>query len=94
MPPYQDPLKELADRKRLLILQADLHRALLRAELTRVGGRLEWLELVREKVCGRPWLLAGGAAAGLLTSGYWRPALKWLPGAIAAWRWFGKLKRR
>lgn len=87
----QTRLKELAERKRLLVLQADLHRAVLQAEVINARDRLAWVGQVREKLVG-PWPLVGGAAAGLLLVRKWRTALKWIPAGLSAWRWFRKLK--
>jgi hypothetical protein len=88
----QEKLNELAERKRLLVLQADLHRAVLQAEVANARTRLLWVGQVREKLPGGPWWLAGGAVAGFFALRQWRTALKWLPAGLAAWRWFKKLK--
>jgi hypothetical protein len=90
----QERLNDLADRKRLLIAQADLHRALIQAECVNARVRLDWLDAAREKLRGGPWLLAGGAVGGMLAARHWRTALKWVPAALAAWRWLRRLKSR
>lgn len=84
-------LTGLAGRKRLLVLQADLHRTLLQAEALRLRARLS---PVREGVrVGRPWLLGVGAVAGLLAARRWRRALRWIPSGLAAWRWLRRLTK-
>jgi len=88
----QEKLSELAERKKLLVLQADLHRAVLQAEVVNARARLMWLGQVREKMPGGPWWLAGGATAGLLLARKWRPLLKWFPAGLTAWRLLKKLK--
>jgi len=71
-----------------LILEADLHRALLRAEAARARARWGWLNVAGGKGRPGPWLLAGAAVAGLLAARLGRKALNWLPTALAAWRFF------
>lgn len=88
----QQRLSDLAERKRLLVLEADLHRALLRAEAVRVRTRLTWLNRGGGNLRLRPWLLAGGALAGLVAARHAPTALKWLPTALAAWRWLSRPK--
>ena len=89
----QKQLNELAERKRLLVLQSDLHRALLQTEVVNARAQLQWMAQVRAKLSASPWWLAGGgAAAGLLLTRNWRTALKWLPAGLAAWRWLRKMK--
>jgi hypothetical protein len=89
----QKELKSLAERKRLLRLEADLHRASLRAEIIRARERIEWVSQVRETITGNPLVLAGGGAlAGFLALRNWRSLAKWAPAALSAWHWFRKLK--
>jgi hypothetical protein len=84
-------LNELAERKRLLILEADLHRALLQAEVAHLQSRLQWIAQAREKISGKAgWVL--GSAAGLLAVRNWRSALKLIPVGLTAWRWWRKLR--
>ncbi len=88
----QKNLSELAERKELLVLQSELHRALLQAEVANLRARWQWLGQAREKLPGGPWLLAGGAAAGFLLLRRWRTAVKWFPVLLSAWRWVRKLQ--
>lgn len=86
-------LIELAERKRLLVLQADVHRAALRAELASVRGRLDWILAAREKVgAASPWLALGAGIVGILAARRWRNVLRWVPTALAAVRWLRKMK--
>jgi hypothetical protein len=87
-------LTELAERKRLLVAQADLHRAILRAEGVRVRSRFNWISEAREKVgAAGPWLALGAGALGILAARRWRNVVRWIPTALAIWRWIQKLKR-
>jgi hypothetical protein len=89
--PAEKRLSELAERKRLLILEADLHRALLQAEAAHLQARLQWLAQAREKISGKAgWVL--GSAAGLLAVRNWRSALKLIPVGLTAWRWWRKFR--
>lgn len=83
----QRQLKDLADRKRLLVLQADLHRAVLRAECATVRTRLSWLHETRAKMHSvGPWLALSAAMLGLLAAWRGRKLAGWIPAALAAWR--------
>jgi hypothetical protein len=84
-------LSELAERKRLLMLQADLHRAVLQAEAANLQARLQWIAQAREKISGKAgWLL--GSAAGVMAVRNWRSVLKLVPVGLTAWRWWRKLR--
>ena len=87
------PLMELGERKRLLLLQADLHRAVFHAECVNARARLGWLNEVRDKarVAG-PWVAVGAAAIGLLAARRWRGLMRWIPAALAAARWVRKMR--
>lgn len=86
-------MTDLAERKRLLVLQADLHRALLRAECATVRGRLNWWHEARNKMrSASPWLAVGAGAVGLLAASGWRKLANWVPVGLAAWRWVQKFK--
>ena len=83
----------LAERKRLLVLQADMHRTLLCAECVNVRARLSWLNEARHKARSAGlWLAAGAAAVGLFAAWRGRTLTKWIPTALAAWRAWRKLK--
>jgi hypothetical protein len=86
-------LNELAERKRLLILEADLHRAVLQAEAGNLRARWQWISQAREKFPVKAgWLV--GSAAGLLAVRNWRRTLKLIPVGLTAWRWWRKLRSR
>jgi len=86
-------MNELLERKRLLLLQADLHRALLRNECTKMGTRLSWLHEARDKVrSASPWLAVGAGVVSLLAARRWRNLTPWIPQILAIWRWVQKLK--
>ena len=82
-------LKELADARRLLVLQGDLHRSLLRLETEALRERLAGLAGTRDPTwSGRPVWVAGAVLAGVLAVSRWRRLLGWAPAAVAAYRWF------
>ena len=86
-------MTELEARKRLLVLQADLHRIVLRAEWANLRSRLSWLDKIRDKVRSvSPWLAASTAVLGVLAAGRGRKLVLWAPVALAAWRWVHKRK--
>ena len=90
--PVPEGLNQLAQRKRLLLAQSELQRRLLALECARLRTRLAPLESVEENLGRlRPWLLAAGAAAGLLAARRWRRLLRWLPAALAVWRWWRRM---
>ena len=82
-------LNELAERKRWLVLQADLQRTLIKAECVRLHSRLD---SARETArLASPWLLAAGAVAGLLAVKQRRHLARWISTALAAGRWLREL---
>jgi hypothetical protein len=84
--PAAEGLKELAERKRLLLLEARLNRSLIAAECESLRERLGRVAGARENlVRAGPWLLAGGTAAAVLA------ARRWFPTALAMWRLRQKL---
>lgn len=86
-------MTELEERKRLLILQAGLHRATLRAECVRVRARFNWMSETRQKLgAAGPWLALGAGALGILAARRWRAVARWIPTALAVLRWIKKLK--
>lgn len=92
--PARTRLTELAERKQLLVMQADLHRALLQAECATVRARLSWVRETRDKVrAAGPWLAVAAAGAGLLVAGNWHKCANWIPTGVAAWRWWQSIRR-
>jgi len=88
-------LKELAERKRLLLLESDLHRSLIGLECESLRRQLTPLSEARERIAaGGPWLAAGSAVAGLLAIRHWRKFVRWIPAALTALRWVQKLRGR
>lgn len=86
-------MTELQQRKRLLVLEADLHRAMLCAGVANVRERLDWLQAAREQArSAGPWLGLGAAALGLLVAWRGRKLARWIPTALAAWASIQKLR--
>lgn len=88
-------LIELRERKRLLVLQADLHRAVLRSGCVMARDRLSWLNQAREKAgAAGPWLAAGAGAAGLIVAWRGRKLVGWIPTVLSAWRAIRSIKSK
>jgi len=86
-------LTVLQERKRLLLLQTDLHRTVLRAECAGARARLNWLNEARKAARSvSPWLAVGAAAVGLLAARRGRKLASWIPTALAAVRAWRELK--
>jgi hypothetical protein len=85
---FAKQLNELAERRRLLVMESDLHRSLLILERENLRARLAGLRAARERVAaGSPLLIAGGAVAGLLAMRHWRKLARWMPAALTVLRW-------
>lgn len=81
-------LSELAERKRLLLLESRMHRDLLSLEAGRLQERLDRLSGVWKQTQRlAPWVLAGSAAAGAVGGRKWAGVLRLAPKAWALWRW-------
>jgi hypothetical protein len=92
---FAKQLNKLAERRRLLVMEADLHRSLLGLERQNLRARLADLRAARERVAaGSPLLIAGGAVAGLLAVRHWRKLARWIPSALTALRWVQSLKNK
>jgi hypothetical protein len=77
-------MSDLAERKRLIVARADLHRQLLALERLRLQGRLA---SARGFVGHHRWWLLGGAAAiGLLLTRRGRGLAGWMPAVLAVWK--------
>lgn len=87
-------LTELAEHRKLLLLEADLHRSVLTLELEKLRTALSELSAARQRVTHSPWVVAGGAVAGLMTLRYWRKFKQWAPVAVSTFRWIKSLKQR
>ena len=85
-------MNDLAERRRLLVAEADLHRGLIRLERENLRARLGELQAARELVAtSHPLLITGGAVAGLLAVRYSRQLTDWIPAALTALRWMRSL---
>jgi len=83
---------DLQVRKRLLMMQSDLHRTLLRAERANLRAQWNGIREVSHKVRGlNSWLGLGAAAVGVLAAWRGRKLARWVPIALAAWSWIQKL---
>ena len=79
-------MNDLADRKRLLLAEADLHRQLVRLEWARLH---RGTDAVRAFTSGNRWWLLGLAVAGgTLLARRWHGLARWLPTVIAVVRAF------
>lgn len=85
--PAKIPMIALAKRKQLLILEADLHRALLRTECDKVHARLNWLGEARQKArSAGPWLAAGAVVVGILAARRGPNLTGWIATELSIWR--------
>ncbi len=85
-------LKDLEDAKRLLVLQSELHRRLLRLEFDSLRDRFAGVAAVGGKFSAhQPLLWVGAGLAAVLAVRRGRTLLRWLPTAVAAHRWLGRL---
>ncbi|HNT15727.1 MAG TPA: hypothetical protein PKO21_12855 [Verrucomicrobiota bacterium] len=92
--PEKSRLTRLAEQRQLLLLEAELHRNLITLEAEKWRTALSELSATRTRVTHSPWMLAGGAVAGLVTWRYWRNLKRWAPAALSAWRWVRSMTRR
>jgi hypothetical protein len=91
----QTRMNALAERRQLLLLEAELHRSLIALECETLRARLAGLRSARAHLAaGGPWLVAGGAVAGFLAIRHWRKLAGWIPAALTAFRWVESLKVR
>ena len=88
---FAKELNELAQRKRLILLESSLHRGLLEAECLALRAQLESVQSVFDT--GRRWFHWGEAAAGWLTTRRGAGLAHWVSAALAAWRWIRRLGR-
>lgn len=85
-------MNDLAERRKMLLLEADLHRSVIGLERVNIQTRLADLKKARERVApGGPWLVAGSAVAGLFAVRHLRNLAVWIPTAMTAWRWMKSL---
>jgi hypothetical protein len=89
----QARLKELDDAKRLVVLQSDIHRGLLRLESAALCRRFTGLRAPPDELAAnRPLILAGAAVAGVLAVRYWRTLARWAPSLLTVWRWWRSVR--
>jgi hypothetical protein len=85
-------VSDLAQRKRLLVLQAELHRQIIEIERIRLQQRAG---IARERfAANRWWLLGGLATAGWLSTRKFGFLVKMVPMAMTAWKLVRKLNVR
>jgi hypothetical protein len=85
---FKKQMTELAERRHLLVMEADLHRSLIGLERENLRSRLADLQAAREQAGNiSPLLIAGGAVAGLLAMRHWRKLARWIPAALTVLRW-------
>jgi len=87
-------LDPLAERKRLILLQSDLQRAIIRAECIHLRDRFSWIEEAGEKWrTASPLIAAATAIAGFVSIRWGHRWLQWIPAAVTAWKWFQNSKQ-
>ena len=89
----QQKLNNLSACRRLLVLEADLHRNVIASETKSLRDRLACLPIGRERFAtNSPLFLAGGVVAGFLALRHWRKCARWMPTVLQAWRWAKSLR--
>lgn len=90
--PARYPSESRRELKRLLIVEANLHRAVLCSEwqMARSWLTREFLCLrLRTWLTQQPiWGLCAGVATAWLASRRWKRLTSWVPAAYALWRWW------
>lgn len=88
-------MNELAERRKLLVMEADLHRAVIGLERANLQLRLAKLRAARERLAtNKPLLLAGSAVGGLLALWKGRKFVSLIPAALSALKWARTLAKR
>lgn len=85
-------IKTLAERKRLLLAQAVVHRSVIDLECATLRARVHATQ--QSIRSGGPWILAGSALAGLLVSGRRRGFRGLIKTAMTAWWWIRRFKKK
>jgi hypothetical protein len=85
-------LNELASHKRLLILHAELHRTVLRAEYAGARARLSRLADGADHARVGHWLAFGVKIIGMLVRARRGRLTTWVSIAVLLWRWTRKAK--
>lgn len=86
-----ETLDHLELRKRILLAQSDVQRAMLRAECARLRPYLDHVDTATQVVKKtRPIWLAATPVLGLLMSRRWRKVATYLPTAVVVWKAFRK----
>jgi len=81
-------MNELAERRRLLVMEAAMHRSLISWELAGIADQFDYLQTARARLSANsPLWVAGGAVAGLLTVRHWRTMKRGISVALVALRW-------
>ena len=92
--PEKSKLSELTERRKLLLIEADLHRNLIMMEVENLRAHVADLESARQRVTSNPWMLAGGTIAGVFAFRHLRQLARWAPVAITAFQWFKSATKR
>jgi hypothetical protein len=89
------PLNDLAERRRLLKMEADLLRGFIRLDRTRLREQLAgFMAAGKTHAFQSPWLIAGGALARVLSRQHWRKLAMWIPAVMTTLRWVHSLKHK
>ena len=86
--PAATTVTDLAERKKMLVMQAELHRQMIEIERFRLQQKVE---VTRERFHNtRWWLLGGVALAGWLSTRRFGSLVKLLPIVVTGWRMIQK----
>ena len=81
-------MNDLSERKRLLVMESDLHRAVIALECAALREQINSARSSAQSL--RTWLVAGSAVAGLVAAETRSRLTRLLPLALSAWRWWRK----
>jgi len=91
---HQEQVIDLAERKRLLVVEAELHRNVITLECDQIQDRVSSLLNVRKQLAANPWVVGGTTLAGLIAARHWRQTIRWVPQVFTLWRLFRKRSDR
>jgi hypothetical protein len=93
---FAKELRDLAERRRLLVMESDLHRGVIGMECASLRERVARVQQAREHLTtlANPVLIGGGALAGFLALRNWRRLMHWVPTLMTAARWMLSLRSR
>jgi hypothetical protein len=91
--PEKRRLTPLAERRRLLVLEADLQRGIICLEREKLRAQFAGLQSMRMRAFKSPLLIAGGAMAGLFAARHKHKLARWILTAMTVIGWLQRPNR-